>query len=99
MAMIEAAALDSNVFLLASFGILDNLKKLVEVEKPEGGEGEEEEETPTTEVDLNAKDERGCTPLAWAARNGHLEVVDYLIGKGADVNIASFGGMTPGSTG
>jgi cytohesin len=38
----------------------------------------------------------GWTPLHWAARNGHLDVVEFLIGSaGADVNAADAIGWTP----
>ncbi len=37
-------------------------------------------------TDLNAKDEWGTTPLHYAAIEGHKEVVELLIVKGADVN-------------
>ena len=30
--------------------------------------------------------QRGDTPLYWAARHGHLEVVEYLAAEGADIN-------------
>jgi uncharacterized protein len=32
------------------------------------------------------KDSRGVSPLAWAARNGHVEVVSFLLGAGADID-------------
>jgi len=32
--------------------------------------------------DINEGDFSGCTPLAWAARNGHQEVVGVLLGRG-----------------
>ncbi|WCR53691.1 MAG: Phosphocholine transferase AnkX [Wolbachia endosymbiont of Ctenocephalides orientis wCori] len=35
---------------------------------------------------VDAKDRGGFTPLHWAARNELLEVAEFLIGKGADVN-------------
>ncbi|GMI03139.1 hypothetical protein TrLO_g2499 [Triparma laevis f. longispina] len=88
--LIEPANLDSNIHQLASFGILDGIKKLVEGETPEG-----EEPDPETHHDVNEKDERGSTPLVWACRNGHLEVVTYLIEHGAEVDTKSFGSMTP----
>jgi len=32
--------------------------------------------------DINEGDFSGCTPLAWAARNGHQEEVGVLLGRG-----------------
>ena len=45
-------------------------------------------------ADVNAKDKDGGTPLHQAARNGHKEVADLLIAKGANVNAVGdlFGG-------
>ena len=39
-----------------------------------------------TGTDLNARDNRGITPLMWAANWGHEEIVELLIAAGADVN-------------
>ena len=35
---------------------------------------------------VNAKNEGGLTPLHTAAMNGHKEIAELLIEKGADVN-------------
>ena len=31
--------------------------------------------------------QNGTTALLWAAKNGHLAVVEYLVEKGADIEI------------
>ena len=50
-------------------------------------------------TDVNAKDKDGWTPLHPASYEGHQEIVELLIGKGADVNAkVEFGplqGRTP----
>ena len=50
-------------------------------------------------TDVNARDKDGWTPLHPASYEGHQEIVELLIGKGADVNAkVEFGplqGMTP----
>lgn len=35
---------------------------------------------------IDARDAEGRTPLHWACRGVHLEVIEYLVEKGADVN-------------
>lgn len=45
-------------------------------------------------ADINASTD-GFTPLQVAAANGLLEVVEYLISKGANVNGRGEGGLTP----
>ena len=44
---------------------------------------------------VNAKSERRRTPLHSAAREGHKEVIELLIAKGADVNAKDDDGATP----
>ncbi|XP_076087692.1 putative ankyrin repeat protein RF_p14 [Mytilus galloprovincialis] len=35
-------------------------------------------------ADLEYRDSDGITPLLWAANNGHLEIVHYLVTVGCD---------------
>ena len=45
---------------------------------------------------LDDQDERGFTPLNWAARNGHLQIIQYLIEeKNCSFEKFSFGGLRP----
>ena len=44
---------------------------------------------------LSARGADGLTPLHTAAYNGKLEIAEYLISKGADVNIRSVSASTP----
>jgi ankyrin repeat protein len=37
----------------------------------------------------------GGTPLQWAARGGHKEIVELLIAKAANVNAKNVEGQTP----
>ncbi len=46
------------------------------------------------EFDQNDRADTGWTALEWAANNGQLEVVQYLIGKGADINAKAPGDQT-----
>ena len=46
-------------------------------------------------TDVNAKNDGGYTPLHYAAFNGHKEIAELLIAKGADVNAKDgIGGKT-----
>ena len=45
--------------------------------------------------DINEGDFAGCTPLAWAARNGHEEVVNILLGREVNPDKAEHIGRTP----
>jgi len=44
---------------------------------------------------VNAKDASGRTPLHWACRGVHFEVLKYLLEKGADVNAKTNNGDAP----
>ena len=46
-------------------------------------------------VDLNSKDNRGWSPLHWAALYGHTDIARFFIDKGADVNATDKKGKTP----
>ena len=48
-----------------------------------------------TQVDLEATDESGWTPLLWAASCGHLPVVQYLCEQGPDKEVKDGNGETP----
>ena len=76
---IESASLDSNAFQLAAFGLLDGLKILVQGSAvsdsaADGAAAEEKKEDGAAadglvnKCDVNAVDDRGCTPLVWASR-------------------------------
>jgi glutaminase len=64
---------------LAADGNLEKLKELLE----------------NTSVDVNAADYDGRTAMHLASEEGHLEVVKYLIEKGASVNCVDRWGSTP----
>ena len=46
-------------------------------------------------TDVNAKDEKGATPLHGAAFTSRMEIVELLIANGADVNAKMSKGWTP----
>ena len=46
-------------------------------------------------LDLDVRDSHGATPLQLAAYNGHEEVVELLLGQGANVNVQDNEGATP----
>ena len=45
-------------------------------------------------ADVNAKDQRGITPLMYAAAVGSLEAMQRLLDKGADANARNAAGST-----
>ncbi len=64
---------------VASTGDLVQLKVLVE-EDP---------------LAVNFKDEQGRTPLHWASRGVHIDILEYLVENGADVNATDSDKVTP----
>lgn len=46
-------------------------------------------------ANVNARDRDGFTPLCYAARDGHRNIVQKLIDKGADINSKDVAGFTP----
>ncbi len=44
---------------------------------------------------VDAPDDRNCTPLHFACDGGHEELVEYLLGHGAEIEIADSDGDTP----
>ena len=62
------------------FGIVEVVATLIEMEC----------------YDVNEGDFMGCTPLAWAARSGHKEVVKILVGQGkVNPDVRDDSGRTP----
>jgi len=43
----------------------------------------------------SAKDNRNCTPIHFAADSGQLEVIKYLLSKGAELSVKDVDGDTP----
>lgn len=41
----------------------------------------------TGQVDVNAQDSGGWTPIIWAAEHKHIEVIRMLLTRGADVTL------------
>ncbi|XP_076447186.1 pre-mRNA splicing regulator USH1G-like [Babylonia areolata] len=48
-----------------------------------------------TKKDLNWPDEDGMSAVTWAARNGHLDALRLIVGRGGDVDRSDFLGLTP----
>ncbi|CAB0029581.1 unnamed protein product [Trichogramma brassicae] len=64
--------------------VIDSLKSLLNIEHYEN-----------LGVQVNARDQLGNTPLHYVLDRGHIELVEFLLGKDADPNLANAKGLTP----
>ncbi|XP_014245998.1 integrin-linked protein kinase [Cimex lectularius] len=48
-----------------------------------------------TEHDMNQGDDHGFSPLHWACKEGHTNIVELLISRGARINATNMGDDTP----
>ena len=62
--------INNNIFEACRNGVLELVKKFIEVDK----------------IDVNIIDRHSYTPIILAADNNRIDVVEYLIEKGADIN-------------
>jgi len=70
----------SGLHCASFFGVVDVVAALIEMGS----------------YDINKRDTRGSTPLAWAARNGHEKVVQMLLQRPEVYpNLSDYSGMTP----
>ncbi|CAB0030886.1 unnamed protein product [Trichogramma brassicae] len=46
-------------------------------------------------IQVDARDKSGCTPLQLALNCGHEQIADWLLRRGADLNLANAKGSTP----
>lgn len=76
----EVPKLLSDPHKLAGIGSTAELRELIE--------------HPKNPVEVDILDKFLCTPFLWAARNGKLDTMKYLVESGTDVNRAGYGGMT-----
>ncbi|GHJ86045.1 hypothetical protein NliqN6_2447 [Naganishia liquefaciens] len=73
------AASGKNIWIAASDGDIERVKELIEVHG----------------MSPNAEDDNTYTPMHAAASYAHLDLLDYLISKGGDINHADSDGETP----
>lgn len=75
----EVVNKNDDIFVVVSNGDLDNVKRLLD-----------------TGVSIELEHPLGgSTPLIFACVFGHTDIVEYLIGKGADLNTCNRSGDTP----
>lgn len=77
--MVQTGRSMQNIWVAASDGDLQRVQHLVEVEG----------------VSPNAKDANSYSPMHAAASYAHLELLEYLLSKGGDINLGDEDGETP----
>ena len=80
-----------SLFAIASLSLSDDIHEFARKGELEGVKGLIEQNPKL----VNAKDKNGRTPLHWACRGVHLDVVKFLVEKGADVNAEDSNKIVP----
>ncbi|TBU49844.1 ankyrin [Dichomitus squalens] len=70
---------EKNIWIAAGDGDLERVRELIEVHS----------------ISANVPDENTYTPMHAAASYGHLNILEYLISQGGDVNVTDEDGDTP----
>ncbi|CAF0906949.1 unnamed protein product [Adineta steineri] len=74
---------DQNALYLLHYAVDDGLLDIVKLLVEKG------------QIPLNTLDQSGWSPLHLAAGHNYVEIINYLLSKGADVNIKDSNGNTP----
>lgn len=79
----------------AEYGQLSAVETLVRLSaNSTENQTEDSDTSPTTPLQINARDASGWTPLLCASANGHTSVVTRLLELGSDIGIATAAGRT-----
>mmetsp|Transcript_9731 Transcript_9731/g.12153 ORF Transcript_9731/g.12153 Transcript_9731/m.12153 type:complete len:211 (-) Transcript_9731:213-845(-) len=72
---------EKNIFVLAGEGNVAAVRSLLESQNKNG-----------QDINVNCQDENGYSPLMAAASYGMVDMINYLLSKGADVNLVDVDG-------